>query len=214
MIKAFLFDLDGVLTDTSEFHYLAWQRLADEEGLPFSRQDNEALRGVSRRASLDILLKGKPISEETAESWMERKNNYYIELVEKMTPADLLPGAAVLLSELRQAGIRIAIASASKNAPLVLSRLKIEGAVDCVVDAALVMHSKPDPEVFLKAAEMLNISPRECVVVEDAEAGVAAALAAGMHSLGIGPQERVGAAEMVLPDLSGAHALELLRKFN
>jgi beta-phosphoglucomutase len=214
MIKAFLFDLDGVLTDTSEYHYQAWQRLADEEGLPFSRQDNDGLRGVSRRASLNILLKGKSISEETAESWMERKNNYYVELVENMTPADLLPGAAALLAELRRAGIKIAIASASKNGPLVLERLKLEGAIDCVVDAGLVVHSKPDPEVFLKAAEMLNVAPGECVVVEDAEAGVAAAIAGGMHSLGIGPQERVGKAEVVLPDLAGAHAAELLRKYS
>ena len=95
MIKAFLFDLDGVLTDTSEFHYLAWQRLADEEGLPFSRQDNDALRGVSRRESLHILLKGKVISEETAEAWMERKNGYYLELVDRMTPSDLLPGTVL-----------------------------------------------------------------------------------------------------------------------
>jgi beta-phosphoglucomutase len=214
MIKAFLFDLDGVLTDTSEFHYQAWQRLADEEGLPFSRQDNEALRGVSRRASLDILLKGKKISEETAERWMERKNNYYIELVEQMTPGDLLPGAENLLRELRAAGIQIAIASASKNAPLVLGRLNLEDAVDCVVDAALIRHSKPAPDVFLKAAEMLNVKPAECVVVEDAAAGVEAAIAGGMHSLGIGPVERVGAAEVVLPDLANAHAEELLRKYS
>jgi beta-phosphoglucomutase len=214
MIKAFLFDLDGVLTDTSEFHYQAWQRLADEEGLPFSRQDNEALRGVSRRASLDILLKGKKISEETAERWMERKNNYYIELVEQMTPGDLLPGAENLLRELRAAGIQIAIASASKNAPLVLERLKLADAIDCVVDAALIRHSKPAPDVFLKAAEMLNVKPAECVVVEDAAAGVEAAIAGGMHSLGIGPVERVGAAEVVLPDLANAHAEELLRKYS
>jgi beta-phosphoglucomutase len=214
MIKAFLFDLDGVLTDTSEFHYQAWQRLADEEGLPFSRQDNEALRGVSRRASLNILLKGKQISEETAESWMERKNRYYIELVEKMTPGDLLPGSANLLGELRQAGLKIAIASASKNAPMVLERLKLADAIDCVVDAGLIEHSKPAPDVFLKAAEMLGVAPQECVVVEDAAAGVAAAITGGMHSLGIGPQGRVGAAEVVLPDLAGARAAELLIKYS
>ena len=113
MIKAFLFDLDGVLTDTSEYHYQAWQRLADEEGLPFSRQDNEALRGVSRRESLAILLKGISISEKTADAWMERKNRYYLELVERMTPSNLLPGAADLLAELRTANIQIAVASAS-----------------------------------------------------------------------------------------------------
>ena len=214
MIKAFLFDLDGVLTDTSEFHYQAWQRLADEEGLPFSRQDNDALRGVSRRASLNILLKGKQVSEETAEAWMERKNNYYIELVRQMTPGDLLPGAENLLRELRAAGIKIAIASASKNAPLVLDRLHLAGAIDAVVDAAKIVHSKPAPDVFLKAAEMLGVQPAECVVVEDAAAGVEAAIAGGMHSLGIGPRSRVGAAEVVLPDLSTAHAVDLLPRFS
>src|SRR5512135_1743426 len=124
-IRAFLFDLDGVLTDTSEFHFLAWKRLADEEGLPFTRKDNEALRGVGRRESLDLILNGKKISDDTAAAWMERKNNYYLELVKSMTPGDWLPGAAELLNELRQAGIKYAIVSSSKNTPLVLERLRL-----------------------------------------------------------------------------------------
>ena len=213
MIKAFLFDLDGVLTDTSEFHYLSWQRLADEEGLAFSREDNEALRGISRRESLAILLKGRPISEETAQVWMERKNSYYVELVEQMSPGDLLPGAMNLLQELRAAGIKIAVASSSKNAPHVLERLQMADAVDAVVDGNTVQRSKPAPDLFLKAAEVLHEAPAQCVVVEDAAAGVEAAIAAGMHTLGIGPASRVGAAELVLPDLSGAHALEILQKY-
>src|SRR5512135_3055515 len=114
-IGAFLFDLDGVLTYTSEFHYLAWRRLAREEGLPFTRKDNEALRGVGRRESLALILKGRPITESSAAAWMERKNNYYVELVRKMSPGDLLPGAARLLEQLRRAGIKIAIVSSSKN---------------------------------------------------------------------------------------------------
>lgn len=210
MIKAFLFDLDGVLTDTSEFHYLAWQRLADEEGLPFSRLDNEALRGVSRRESLTVLLKGSNISDETAQAWMDRKNSYYLELVNRMTPANLLPGAVNLLAELRAAGIRIAIASASKNAPLVLERLKIGPAIDAVVDGNTPARSKPAPDLFLTAAQALEVLPDDCIVVEDAAVGIAAGIAAGMHTLGLGPVERVGAAGMVLPSLEGVRLEEIL----
>jgi beta-phosphoglucomutase len=215
MISAFLFDLDGVLTDTSEFHYQAWQRLADEEGLPFSRQDNEALRGVSRRESLNILLKGTKISEETAEAWMERKNGYYLDLVNQMTPADLLPGGIPLLEELRQERIHIAIASSSKNAHLVISRLKVEALIDAIIDGNTVTHSKPAPDLFLAAAASLGVPPGVCVVVEDAAAGIEAGIAAGCYTLGIGPVERVGTADLVLPDLNEAHActiIDLLEK--
>ncbi len=210
MIRAFLFDLDGVLTDTSEFHYQAWQRLADEEGLPFSRLDNDDLRGVSRRESLAVMLKGKPISEETAQAWMERKNSYYLELVDRMTPANLLPGAVDLLAELRAAGFLIAIASASKNAPLVLERLKIGAAIDAVVDGNTPARSKPAPDLFLEAAKALGMQPAECVVVEDAEVGITAGMDAGMLTLGLGPVERVGAANLVLPSLEGVHLAQIL----
>ncbi len=214
MIKAFLFDLDGVLTDTSEYHYQAWQRLADEEGLPFTRQDNEALRGIGRRESLLLLLKGKPLPEPILQAWMERKNRYYLELVEKMTPGDLLPGVPRLLAELRSEGMRLVVASASKNAPQVLRRLELGPLLDAVVDGNTVGRSKPAPDLFLAAAGAVGARPEECVVVEDAAAGVQAGLAAGMHTLGIGPCDRVGGAERVLPDLSNAHARELLGWFN
>ena len=210
MIKAFLFDLDGVLTDTSEFHYLAWQRLADEEGLPFSRLDNDDLRGVSRRESLAVMLKGQTISEETAQAWMERKNSYYLELVNRMTPANLLPGAVDLLAELRAAGYRIAIASASKNAPLVLERLKIGAAIDAVVDGNTPARSKPAPDLFLAAAAALEVQPEECVVVEDAAVGITAGNDAGMLTLGLGPIERAGAATLVLPSLEGVRLKDIL----
>ena len=210
-IRAFLFDLDGVLTDTSEYHYQGWQRLADEEGLPFSRQDNEALRGVSRRESLNILLKGKQIDDATAAAWMERKNNYYIELVSHMTPRDILPGALDLLKELRDAGIKIAIASSSKNAPLALSRLKLEPYIDAVVDGNTIERSKPAPDLFLAAAKAVGAEPAECVVVEDAAAGIEAGQAAGMRTLGLGPVERVGSADMVLPSLKHVHLADVLQ---
>ncbi len=214
MIRAFLFDLDGVLTDTSEFHYRAWKRLADEEGLPFNRRDNEALRGVGRRESLGLLLKGKYIDEDTAQAWMERKNHYYVEQVEEMTEENILPGVLELLRGLRLAGIKVCVVSASKNAPLVIDRLKMKSRIDALVDGSAVKHSKPAPDLFLYAADRLGVRPEECVVVEDAAAGIEAAEAAGMRSLGIGPSERVGDADLVLPDLADAHGDEILTFFD
>ena len=209
-ISAFIFDLDGVITDTSEFHYLAWQRLADEEGIPFSREDNENLRGVSRRESLQLMLKGRVISEETAQAWMERKNNYYIDLVKTLDPEGILPGVKPLLNDLRQAGIAAAIASSSKNAALVIERLGLKPFFDAIVDGLMVTRSKPAPDLFLRAAKELSKSPDECVVVEDASAGIEAGKAAGMLTIGLGPFERVGAADLVLPDLSHARLSEIL----
>lgn len=212
-IGAFIFDLDGVLTDTAEFHFQAWKRLAEEEGIPFSRQDNEALRGIPRRESLNLLLKGRQITEEQAQAWMERKNSYYVSRISQMTPADLLPGALDFLNEIRKRQIKIAVASASKNASLVISRLGINNMIDALCDGYSVEKQKPAPDLFLYAARQLSVPPPNCVVVEDAEAGIMAAKAAGMRSLGIGPIERVGAADLVLPDLAHARLETLLEKF-
>lgn len=209
-ISAFIFDLDGVITDTSEFHYQAWQRLADEEGIPFSRQENEKLRGVSRRESLQILLKGRVIPEETALAWMERKNNYYIELVKTLTPKDVLPGVLNLLREIRSAGLKSAIASSSKNAPMVIEKLALQPYFDAIIDGVKVSKSKPAPDLFLQAAFELHASPAESVIFEDATAGIEAGKAAGMCTVGLGPQERVGQADIVLPDLKNTHLNDLL----
>jgi beta-phosphoglucomutase len=149
-IAAFIFDLDGVITDTSEFHYQAWQRLADEEGIRFSLEDNEKLRGVSRFESLQILLNGRIISEETAQAWMERKNSYYIELVHSLTPQDVFPGVHNLLNELKIAGIRTAIASSSKNTGLVLDWLVLKPYFQVVVDGLMVSKSKLATNLFLQ----------------------------------------------------------------
>ena len=211
-IQAFIFDLDGVITDTSEFHYLGWKRLADEEGIPFTRADNENLRGVSRRESLKRMLNGRVISEEQAEAWMARKNRYYVDFIDKLTPANILPGARELLGELKAARIQTAIASSSKNATLVVDRLQIAALIDALVDGSMVSQSKPAPDLFLEAARRLGAEPARCVVVEDAEAGVEAGNAAGMLTLGLGPQERVGAATLTLPDLNGADLAALAQK--
>ncbi|QLE58796.1 beta-phosphoglucomutase [Nostoc sp. TCL26-01] len=213
-IQGFIFDLDGVLTDTAEYHYLAWQKLADEEGIPFNRQANEALRGVSRRASLMLIIGDRPYSEAQIQEMMERKNRYYVESIEHITPQDLLPGAVPLLEELRQAGIKIAIGSASKNAKTVIQRLGIADKVDAIADGYSVEKPKPAPDLFLYAAHQLGLEPQQCVVVEDAAAGVEAALAGGMWAVGLGPVERVGAAHVVLPSLAGVSWENLRTKLN
>lgn len=185
-IEAFIFDLDGVITDTAEYHFLSWKRLADEEGLPFTRQDNEMLRGVSRRESLNRLLKGKQIDEATAQAWMQRKNEYYVGLLNQLTPDDLLPGIRELITAAKAAGLKLAIASASKNANTVLERLQVRELFDAVGDGYSVVNTKPAPDLFIWTAGRLNVSPPNAVVFEDAEAGVEAALVGGFWVVGIG----------------------------
>jgi kojibiose phosphorylase len=198
------------LTDTSEFHYLGWQRLADEEGLPFDRQANEALRGVSRRDSLMLILGDRPATEERVQELMGRKNRYYRELLESVTPRNLLPGALALLDEVRGAGIKVAVGSVSKNARTVIERLAIADRIDALSDGYSVEVHKPAPDLFLHAAQQLGLPPGKCMVVEDAASGVEAALNAGMWVVGLGPPERVGLAHLVLPSLEGVRWVELL----
>lgn len=190
MCKAFIFDLDGVITDTADFHYQAWQRMADEEGYFFNRDINEQLRGVSRRASLDIILGGETITEERALEMMVRKNRYYVELLNTLSPKDVLPGIENLLLDLHARGIKIALASASKNARPVLHRLGLIPLFDAIGDGWSVTRSKPEPDVFIHAAGQVGVNCGECIVVEDAEAGITAAKTAGMRVIGIGQCER------------------------
>jgi kojibiose phosphorylase len=213
-IQGVIFDLDGVLTETAEYHYRGWQRLADEEGIPFNREANEAMRGLSRRDSLLLMLNGQSRTEEQLEEMMERKNRYYLESIKDITSADLLPGSVELLDELRAAGIKVGIGSASKNAQEVIQRLGISDRVDTISDGFSVTRSKPAPDLFLHAAEQLGLAPEHCVVVEDAASGVEAALAAGMLAVGLGPVERVGAAHVVLPSLEGVQWADLLAKLS
>ena len=210
MIGAFLFDLDGVLTDTSELHFQAWKRLADELGIPFTREDNEALRGISRGESLKLLLKGRPVSERQAQEWADRKNSYYQAMIEKMTPADLLPGARELLLETRAVKIKIAVVSSSRNARRVADRLELWPYIDALVDGASGARSKPAPDLFLLGAQQVGVPPAECVVFEDAASGIEAAKAGGMRAVGLGPIERVGKADLVLTSLEGVHLKDIL----
>lgn len=212
-IRALIFDLDGVITDTAEYHYLAWQRLADEEGLPFNRQDNEALRGVSRQESLRRLLKGKQIDAATTADYLERKNTYYVEYLTRVTPDDLLPGIAQLLDDAKAAGIRTAVASASKNAGPVLERLQIQERFEAVGDGYSVVNTKPAPDLFIWTAGRLNVSPPNAIVFEDAEAGVEAALNGGFWAVGIGTAN-VDKAHVVVPNTANLRLSDLLQRLN
>ncbi len=209
-IKAFIFDLDGVLTDTAEYHYRAWKRMADEEGLSFNRKFNEQLRGVSRRASLELILQGQLLSEEKMQELMDRKNRYYRDYINHISEKDLLPGALEILEDLRSRHYKLALASASKNAPRVIELLGIATLFDVIADGNSVKKTKPAPDLFLYTAEKLAVEPPYCLVVEDAEAGIAAAIAAGMVTIGIGPAERVGAADYIYPAVADIKLEEII----
>lgn len=204
-VKGFIFDLDGVITDTAEYHFRGWKRLAEEEGLGFTREDNEQLRGIPRRESLLLILKDRKYSEDNIVEMMERKNNYYLEFIREISPRDLLPGAKELLEEIRATGLKNALGSASKNATEVLDRLGIRSLFDAISDGHSVERQKPAPDLFLHAAAQLGLTPDECVIVEDAAAGIEGAKAGGFRSIGLGPWERVGKADAVFPSLEGIH---------
>ena len=195
-IKAVIFDLDGVIVSTDDCHYEAWQQLADRQGIYFDREINQRLRGVSRMESLDILLEraGRAYSDEEKNAMATEKNEAYKRLVMMITPSAILPGAMETISKLREKGIMLAIGSSSKNTPIILKQIGLEGYFDAVADGNHIKNSKPDPEVFLLAAKMLNIPPENCLVVEDADAGVEAALNGNMKVLGVGSAARNPAA--------------------
>jgi beta-phosphoglucomutase len=213
-LKGVIFDLDGVLTDTAEYHYQAWQQLANEEGLSFDRLANEALRGISRRESLLKIVGDRVYTEPQLEAMMTRKNNHYQQLIESMSPADLLPGALDLLKELKQLGMRTAIGSASKNAQMVVEKLGIRDLIDVIGDGYSVDRPKPAPDLFLYAASQMKLLPTECVVFEDAAAGIEAALAAGMRGVGLGPLERLRNAHIVLPGLAKVQWEDVISKLS
>lgn len=209
--KAILFDLDGVITDTSEYHYQAWKHLADDEGIPFTHEENDTyLRGVGRRESLLYLIRGRQYTEAQIQEMMERKNRYYVELIHNMGPKDVVEGATTLLEEIRHAGIKIAIASSSKNSRTVLELLGLIPYFDGIADGYAVVNGKPAPDIFVYAAGLIDTPTVDCLGVEDAAAGVEAIKNAGMQAIGIGPEERFKRADRVLPTLAGKHLQDLL----
>lgn len=197
--KASIFDLDGVIVDTAKYHYLAWKRLANELGFDITKEDNERQKGVSRMKSLEILLEigNLQVSDEEKEKMAEKKNNWYVEYISKTDSSEILPGAKEFLELLRQNGVKISLASASKNASLILNNIGIMNLFDEIVDGTVVSKAKPDPEVFIVAAQKLGIANEDCIVFEDAEAGIEAALAASMYTVGIGKKEVLTNANMV-----------------
>ena len=186
--KGIIFDLDGVICSTDEYHYLAWQALADRLGIPFDRERNHLLRGVSRMAGLEIILEkgNRTYSDSEKEAFAEEKNTTYRQLLARMSTADLSDDVKKTLDGLRAKGIILAIGSSSKNTPFILDRIGLAGFFDAVADGNCITRSKPDPEVFLKAAEMIGQDPADCLVVEDAHAGVEAAVAGGFDCAAIG----------------------------
>ena len=199
--EAAIFDLDGVLADSAVLHYAAWKRLADELGIPFDEAANEALKGIDRMGSLRLLLAlgGRDLPPDAMAELAARKNAHYVELAASVTPADLLPGAARLIAEGRRAGLRLAVASASRNAPALLQRLGIAEAFDFVADAGAIANPKPAPDIFLACAAAVGVAPARCIGLEDAAAGVEAILAAGMTAVGIGDPVALGRAHIVFP---------------
>lgn len=218
MIKGFIFDLDGVLTDTAEYHFQAWKRLADKLGIPLDREMNEQLKGISRMDSLDRILtlgnRAENYSIEEKERLADEKNEDYKKLILDVTPADLLPGITDLLADLKAAGIRLALASASKNGPVIMEKLGIADLFDTVVDPAGLENGKPDPEIFSKGAEQLQLNPTECVGVEDAQAGIEAINAAGMFSVGVGKKEVMEKADYAVADTSKLKLTDILERAN
>ncbi len=199
-----VFDLDGVLVDTARYHFLAWRRLAEELGFVFTAEDNERLKGVSRMRSLEILLEvgGLSFPEDEMQRLAAKKNAWYVELLGSLTEQDLLPGAHDYLCRLRSEGKKIALGSASKNAPLILEKLGIGPLFDAVIDGTRVSRAKPDPEVFSVAVGALGLKPAECIVFEDAQAGIEAAHAAGCYAVGIGTPQRLPQADCHVRDLA------------
>lgn len=207
-MKAFIFDLDGVIVGTDKYHYLAWKQVASSENIYFDEQINNRLRGVSRMESLDIVLEKAPrkYTAKEKQALADKKNEIYKILLANLTPADRFEGVTETLEEIKKKGYRIAIGSSSKNTPFILERLGYRNYFDAVSDGNNIRNSKPDPEVFLKAAEMLNLDPSECYVVEDAESGIDAAKAGNFTAIGIGP-----AAGYAKTDIPISHFSDLLK---
>jgi beta-phosphoglucomutase len=216
LIKAVIFDLDGVIVDTAHYHFLAWKRLANELGIELTEADNERLKGVSRMHSLEIILGlgggSIALTPYEKEKLANKKNAWFVDYLERMVPEEIFPGVKVLLSTLRERGIKVGLASSSKNAKTVLQLLHIQNEFDVVVDGNMVANSKPDPEIFLLAASKLAVPPSMCLVFEDAEAGVEAAIAAGMKCVGVGSPEQLRKADRII-EQTGDFRLETLEEF-
>lgn len=215
-LKACIFDLDGVIVDTARYHFLAWKKLATQLNIEFTEEDNEHLKGVSRMDSLELILNSSnlKIDQKTKEEYADQKNRWYFDYINRMTPDEILPGSLKLIKDLKMAGIKIALGSASRNTPLILERLRLENTFDAIADGNIVLKAKPDPEVFLTAARMLGVNPPDCIVFEDAIAGIRAANAAGMMCIGIGSAKVLTEAHNIVAGLDKLDLKLLIKIFN
>lgn len=211
--KAVLFDLDGVIVDTAKHHYIAWRALAKELGFLFTERDNERLKGVSRMDSLNILLEvgGIELSDDKKALLAKQKNEQYVRAIKQMDTSDILPGVTDFLHTLKEAKIKFALGSASKNAPIILNQIGLYDAFDAIVDGNVIIKAKPDPEVFLKGAELLGVAPKDCVVFEDAQAGIEAGKNAGMYVVAVGDPDVLTGADDYIKDLSEMTLMRLER---
>jgi len=215
MIKGFIFDLDGVITDTAELHYAAWKKLSDDMGWQFDRELNDKLRGISRMDSIKVIMdhNGVSLDDDTVIELATKKNDIYVESLDDMTPEDYLPGARELLTHLRSEGFSVALGSASKNANKVLKQLNATHFFDVIGDGNSVSQSKPAPDIFLYASEKLGLQPENCIVFEDAEKGIDAAKAGNFHNVGIGPEARVGHSDVRFDSMKEATLFEVKSHF-
>ncbi|MFB8637140.1 beta-phosphoglucomutase [Enterococcus sp. 6D12_DIV0197] len=216
MKKGFVFDLDGVITDTAKYHYIAWKELASEIGIEIDLKFNEQLKGISRMDSLERILtlgnKNDAYTEVEKEALATKKNTHYVQLLQNLTPDDLLPGVKTFLDEAKAKNIPCAIASASKNAPFILDKLGVMQDFDTIVDPATLKKGKPDPEIFIQAALALGIEPAEAVGFEDAQAGIDGIKAAGMYAVGVYSGEELHGADVIVEKLTDLNIDELLAK--
>lgn len=214
MYRGFLFDLDGVIVDTAKYHYQAWKELATRLGVSFSIEDNERLKGVSRQKSLEIIIElgGLSLSEAEKEDCCAQKNERYLQFLSQMREDEVLPGVRSFLKSAREAGLKIALGSASKNSIFILEKLHLVDSFDAIIDGNSVSKAKPDPEVFLAGARALGLAATECCVFEDAVAGIEAAHRAGMKAVGVGERERLAHAEIVIPGFVAVSPQEMITR--
>ena len=216
MIRACIFDLDGVIVDTAKYHFIAWRRLANELGFDFDESFNEKLKGVSRMKSLELILEqgGVSLSEEEQQTWATKKNEWYQEFIKKMTPAEILPGIPEFLAQLKSGKIGVGLGSASKNAVPILKQIQLLDAFDIIIDGTKTTKGKPDPQVFQMGAAGLEVAPNECIVFEDAAKGIEAALSGGFWAVGIGSEESLGKAHHVMKGFENMSYEGLLQVLN
>jgi beta-phosphoglucomutase len=216
-LQAFIFDLDGVITDTAEYHYLAWKTLGEELGIPFTREFNEELKGVSRMDSLEKILtlgnRQDDFTQEEKESLATKKNEHYVQLIANINPNDILPGIKELIFAIKEKGYKLGLASVSKNAFAVMESLELKKEFDIIVDAATIAKGKPDPEIFLTAAKLLNVEPAACIGIEDAAAGVDSIKDAGMFAVGVGSEESLVKADLIYSSTDELSLTEIISAF-